>query len=127
MVKPGRLRLHPSELDGKSRTLLDNLARLRKLDLRSVELTVEQKSLMRDRNQEVARRDAARSVLAARRQVGWARDDIPAPTIDAADAIEIIRRADITIRVLNKIWTQNQRHLLHVESIRRALKRVLKR
>jgi hypothetical protein len=128
MVTPGRLRLHPSEVDRRSRALLDQLARLRKLDRRHTELSVERRSLERDRNQEAARRDAARAVLAARRQSGWARDDIPKIDAgDAANAIEIIRRAEITIRVLNKIWAQNQRHLLHVDMIRRALKLLVKR
>jgi hypothetical protein len=84
MVTAGRLKLHASEVDRRSRELLEHLARLRKLDVRRVELAVEQKSLVRDRNAEVARRDAARAVLAARRQVGWARDDIP--KIDAGGA-----------------------------------------
>ena len=127
MVRPGRLKLNASEIDRRSRVLLEQLARLRRLDMRHLELSVDQKSLLRDRNQEVRRRDAARSVLAARRQVGWARDDIPTPAMDAADAIEIIRQAEITIRVLNKIWAQNQRHLLHVNSIRRVLKFLVKR
>jgi hypothetical protein len=126
MVTPGRLKLRASEVDRRSRELLQQLARLRKLDRRSLELTIEQKSLLRDRNQEVARRDAARSVLAARRQVGWARD-IPTPAMDSTDAIEVIRQTEIVIRVLNKIWAQNQKQLLHVEMIRRALRCLVKR
>jgi hypothetical protein len=84
--------------------------------------------LVRDRNAEIARRDAARAVLAAGHQHGWARPDTPRPTpMDAADAIEIIRCTEIMIGTLNKIWVQNRRHLTHLESIRRGLRLLVKK
>jgi hypothetical protein len=83
--------------------------------------------LITDLNAEARRRDAARSVLAARRQVGWARDDIPIPAMDSSDALEIIRTTGIVIGTLGKILVQNRRHLAHIETIRRALRLSVKR
>jgi hypothetical protein len=40
MVRPGRLKLNASEVDRRSRELLERLARLRKLDRRNEELAV---------------------------------------------------------------------------------------
>jgi hypothetical protein len=128
MVTPGRLKLRASEVDRHSRALLDQLARLRRLDARHAELAAEQRGLVADRNAEVRRRDAARTALAQSRQVGWVRADVQ--KIDAgsaADAIEIIRCAGIMIGTLNKILVQNGRHLTHLESIRRGLRLLVKK
>jgi hypothetical protein len=128
MVTPGRLRLHPSEVDRRSRALLDKLARLRKVDRRHAELSAEQRSLVRDRNTEVAQRDAARALLTAGHHHGWQRPDTPRPTpMDSADAISRIRCAEIMIGTLNKILVQNRKHLSHLESIRRALRLMVKK
>jgi hypothetical protein len=128
MVTPGRLKLRASEVDRHSRALLDQLARLRRLDARHAELAAEQRGLVADRNAEVRRRDAARAELAARRQVGWARTDVQKIDVgDAADALEVVRCAEITIRVLNKILAQTRQHLAHVEVIRRGLRLLVKK
>jgi hypothetical protein len=122
------VKIRRSEIGSKGRDLLALAVRLRKLDARYVELRAEQRSLLRDRNQEAARRDAARALLVARRQIGWARDDIPKIDVgDAADALEVVRCAEITIRVLNKILAETRQNLAHVEVIRRGLRLLVKK
>jgi hypothetical protein len=128
MTPPARVRIRRSEIGSRGRDLLALAARLRKVDRRHAELAAEQHGLVRDRNAEVARRDAARAALTTSRQIGWVRTDVA--TIDAdgaADALEVIRCAEITIRCLNKILVQNRRHLVHLETTRRALRLLVKK
>jgi hypothetical protein len=128
MTPPARVRIRRSEIGSKGRDLLALAARLRKLDRRHAELIAEQRGLIADINAEVRRRDAARTALAQSRQIGWARADVARLNADAsADALELIRRAEITIRCLNKILVQNRQALARLETTRRALRLLVKK